>query len=68
MAEKIPYSDFYQTDELLEILGCSYSTLRRWISLKRFPDGVKAPGGKRWKRSKVEMFLEGRKLPKPNPA
>ena len=50
--------EYYRFTEVAELLGCSKSTLYRWIREGKFPNVKRFPGGKRWSRETITRFLD----------
>lgn len=54
---------YMKIPEVLKFLGISRTTLWRWEKLKDFPKAKKGPGGKRWKKTAIEAYYDGRYRP-----
>ena len=56
--------DYMTMADLIAFYGCTYSTIWSWQKREDFPKPREGPGGKIWKRSAIEDYLDGRYRPK----
>ena len=62
---EVPVFNFVTTQQLADLFGVKKDTIRYWVRKGKFPEGMKAPGGRRWSYSVVEKFMErGQASPK----
>lgn len=58
MHDQVPVFGFLNCQQVADLFGVKKPTIRLWIRQGKFPDGMKAPGGKRWSRAIIDRFLE----------
>ncbi len=54
--------------EVIDLIGCGRSTFYKWIRAKKFPEGRKINGLRKWWESAVLAYVNGESSPDETPA